>query len=145
MSPLHLELKQALQRELFLVRELLSSLHQEELSLILKDMGTYRRLIQSRIEMQDRLVHLKEMKEITTKQLHTILDKPQESLDLEQILPDNDPIRWEILSLRDQLALLTDRMSRQQMRNQYLIDHPETVPITRPKRQAVITTYQIKQ
>ncbi len=152
---LHLELKQALQRELSLVREVLANLHQEELSLIFQDMGTYRQLIQSRLEMQDRLVHLKTVQDATTQQLFAILQEKKENLDLEQILPDNEPIRWEILSLRDQLATLMDKMNRQQMRNQHLADHPEHLlsvqhhtqlqnPSLRPKRQAVITTYQVK-
>lgn len=153
---LHIELKQTFQREISLTRELLSNLHQTELSLIFQDPGTYKQLSQYCLEMLDQLNSLKKLRNKTTSALGHLFCLSQEPLDLERLLPDNEPIRWEILHLRDQLATLTDKMNQQQLRNQHLTDHPEYLlslqqhnkvleAKKRPKRPALMTTYQIKK
>lgn len=155
MSPLlserlHLELKLILEKELFLVREMLGNLHQEELSLIFQDTHTYQQLAHIRLEMQDRLTNLQNQREMTTEKLRETLQKPKEPLDLRGLLSDTAINRWEILNIHDQLTTLTDRMARQQLRNQHLIEHPEhlltlrhqTLPVKKSKRQAVITLWK---
>lgn len=152
---LQTELKQTLQRELFLTRELLANLHQTELSLIFQDSGTYQQLAHYRLEMLDQLNSLKTLRDKTTHALNHLFCKNAETLDLEHLLPDNEPIRWEILNLRDQLTTLNDKMNQQQLRNQHLTDHPEHLlslqrhnkmleAHKRPKR-PTLTTYQIKK
>ncbi|MBS0605814.1 MAG: hypothetical protein KF898_01820 [Parachlamydiales bacterium] len=153
---LHEELRTTLQKEIFLMRELLANLHQEELSLMLQDHGTYRQLISQRSDMVEKLSHLRVFRTKTTQQIFALLGKKTSSSDYEQIFPDTEEISCEILNLRDQLMALTEKMNRQQTRNQHLTEHPEYLlslhhqekarqEQIRPKRKPIVATYHIKK
>lgn len=153
---LHEELKTTMQKEISLMRELLANLHQEELSLMLQDHGTYRLLMNQRSDMVEKLGHLRVFRTKTTEQIFDMLGKKVTSADFEQILPDTEEISCEILNLRDQLMALTEKMNRQQSRNQHLTEHPEYLlslhhqekarqEQIRAKRKPIVATYHIKK
>jgi hypothetical protein len=138
------------------MRELLANLHQEELSLMLQDHGTYRQLMSQRSDMVEKLSHLRVFRTKTTQQIFAMLGKKAVSTDYEQIFPDTEEISCEILNLRDQLMALTEKMNRQQTRNQHLTEHPEYLlslhhqekarqEQIRPKRKPIVATYHIKK
>ena len=153
---LHEELKNAMQQEISLMRELLANLHQEELSLMLQDQGTHQQLVLQRTCMIEKLGHLRLCRNQTTEQIFELVGKQKTCSDFEQILPDTDETSCEILSLRDQLMALTEKMNRQQSRNQHLNEHPEYLlslqhqekarqEQLRAKRKPTVATYQIKK
>lgn len=153
---LHEELKAALQQEISLMRELLTNLHQEELSLMLQDQGTQQQLILERGCMVEKLGLLRLSRNQKTEQIFELVGQQKTSSDFEQILPHTDVASCEILSLRDQLMALTEKMNRQQSRNQHLTEHPEYLlslqhqekarqEQTRAKRKPTVATYQIKK
>ncbi len=153
---LHDELKMTLQKEISLMRELLANLHQEELSLMLQDQGTYKLLINQKSDMVEKLGHLRVFRTKTTQQIFEMLGKKAIGSDFEQILPDSEEISCEILNLRDQLMALTEKMNRQQSRNQHLTEHPEHLlslhhqekarqEQIRGKRKPMVATYHIKK
>lgn len=154
-NALHVELKTTMQKEISLMRELLANLHQEELSQMLQDSGTYNQLMAQRFDMIERLSSLRILRNETTKQILCILEIEKKPAAVEQILPDNEEISCEILNLRDQLMALTEKMNRQQSRNQHLNAHPEYLHSLhrqaeaqsqiRAKRKPIVATYQIKK
>ncbi len=153
-NKLHVELKNTMQKEISLMRELLANLQQEELSQMLQDQGTYNQLMGQRFDMIERLGSLRIIRNEATKQIMLILEKEKKTSEIEQILPDNEEISCEILSLRDQLMALTEKMNRQQSRNQHLNAHPEylhslhrqaEVQQVRAKKKAMVATYHIKK
>lgn len=140
-NTLNEQLKETLQKEVNIMRELLANMHQEELSRLLNDQGSLQQLLQQRSVIVDRLGSLRKNRLDTSDRIEKITDKDQ---------PVDDEMSTEILSLRDQLFALTEQMNRQQSQNQYLIEHPEHIQtlaeqtLPRPKRKASVATYQIK-
>jgi hypothetical protein len=153
---LHDELKIALQKEIALMRELLANLHQEELSMMLQDQGTHQQLILERSCMVEKLSLLRSTRHQATEKIFQFVGAKNTSSDFDQILPHTDETSCEILSLRDQLMALTEKMNRQQSRNHHLTEHPEYLlslqhqerarqEQLRPKRKPTVATYQIKK
>lgn len=147
---LHTELKQALQKEVHIMRELLANMHQEEVSLLVNDKGSLYELLQQRSIIIERLGSVRLMRMETTEKIEKIVARETTPLP-EHILPFEEEISTEILSLRDQLMALTEQMNRQQTHNQYLNEHPEHIQALQPqtapraKRKASVATYQIKK
>lgn len=145
---LHNNLRDGLQNEIRLTRELLSNMHQEEVSLILRDTGSVNQILQMRSEMLEKLSHLRLQREKTTEKIAKIAGDPTEIMrsSIEEICS-------EILCLSDQLVALTERMNRQQTQNIYLTEHgsnyyhPQTQAASdsRPKRKASVATYHLKK
>ena len=153
---LHLELKTTMQKEISLLRELLANLHQEELSLMFQDQGTCNQLLEQRVGMLEHLSHIRLLQDQTKSKLFSMVGISSLNPDLNQILPDNEAISCEILSLKEQLLALHEKMNRQQFRNQHLIEHPEHLLSlhrqaealkvqTQQKRKMMVATYQIKK
>ncbi|MBS0620373.1 MAG: hypothetical protein JSS61_02820 [Verrucomicrobia bacterium] len=123
-------LREGLIKEIYLTREMLSNMHQEELSLILHDRGTLHQVLGERAYLIERLSSLRLERERMTAKIH------EESLSA------------EILSLTEQLRALNDRIHRQQTLNQNIAECPEryaqrAVEINRPKRKASVATFQL--
>jgi flagellar biosynthesis/type III secretory pathway chaperone len=150
---LHCALRDVLQQEIHLTRELLSNMHQEEVSLMLKDSGSLNLILQQRSTLLERLGTLRLYRFETTEKIEKIAGVPDKKPSLDEVLPPNEEISTEILSLSDQLMALTERMSRQSNQNQRLteygdhIPYPQTSPMSdsRPQKKASIATYQIKK
>jgi hypothetical protein len=147
---LHEQLKEALQKEVHIMRELLANMHQEELSLLLNDQGSLNELLEQRSRIIERLSTLRLSRIAATEKIEKIISK-ENTPTTERILPPDEDTSTEILSLRDQLMALTEQMNRQQSQNQYLTEHPDHTRIAprespqRAKRKASVATYQIKK
>ncbi len=150
---LHVSLRDDLQKEIYLTRELLSNMHQEEVSLMLQDTGGLEQILQQRSQMLEKLSSLRLRRQETTAKIEKIISANHKPSSLDDILPLSEEISTEILSLSDQLMALNERMNRQQSQNQRLAEHPDHShypPLqpslqTRPKRKASVATYQIKK
>jgi hypothetical protein len=150
---LHTTLKEALQKEVHLMRELLSNLHQEELSLMFHDDGSLNHILQQRSQIVDRLSTLRLHRIKTTEEIEKMVSSSPQAPSVDQLLPPHEDSSSEILSLRDQLMSLTERMNKQNSLNVHLAEHPERfIPPrlqaeekAREKRKASIATYQIKK
>ena len=151
---LHCSLRDDLQKEIHLTRELLTNMRQEEVSLMLHDTGSLNLILQQRSQMLEKLSFLRVHRQETTQQIEKIVAIKSESPTLDQILPPSEEISSEILSLSDQLTALHEKMNRQQSQNQRLAEHPdhhhyprplEQSQEARPKRKASIATYQTKK
>lgn len=150
---LHGSLRDNLEREIRLTRELLSNMHQEEVSLMLHDQGTLNQVLQQRYFMLEKLSFLRLERVETTRKIEKIAAKGNKLPTLEEILPPGEEISTEILSLSDQLMALTERMNRQHTQNQRLASQKEgirPVPMqasqdARPKRKASVATINIKR
>ncbi len=148
---LHSDLRDVLQNEIRLTRELLSNMHQEEISLMLQDTGTMNQILQQRSEMLEGLSSLRLQRLQTTERIEKIVGHKDPSL--EKILPPYEEITSEILSLSDQLMALTERINRQQTHNQHIAEHGDhhgypplqVAPESRPKRKAAVATYHLKK
>lgn len=147
---LHIALKETLQKEISIMRELLSNMHQEEVFLLVNDQGSLNELLEQRSIIIEKLGFLRSYRLETTQKIEKIVSKEKKPTP-ESMLPLEEEISTEILSLRDQLMALTEHMNRQQAQNQYLTKHPEYArsaslqAVPKPKRKASIATYQIKK
>ena len=140
LNALHTDLKDGLEHEIRLTRELLANMRQEEISLMLHDSGTLNQVLQVRSELVEKLSALRVRRLETTAKM-------------EKIAAPLDTLPPEILSLSDQLTALNERMNRQQSQNQRISeagDHSffpalSKEPEMRPKRKASVATYNPKQ
>ena len=130
-TTLHHELQEEMQREVYLMRELLSNMHQEEISLMLNDQGSLQQILHQRSFLLEKLSSLRLNKLETLKQI------------------ERSNIPLEIDSLGEQLTCLTEKVHRQTNTNQRLITHPEhyyhLAQEQRPKKKLAIATLQIKK
>lgn len=156
------QLKISMQKEISMMRELLANMHQEELSLLMNDRGSWNNVMQQRSQLIERLSYLRVERLEATKKIEDMVcakDKAKE-ITLEEILPADDENSCEILSLRDQLFALMEKMNFQQCRNE-LLNHqaehladlppqygsPNPLPSSapNPKKKASIATYNFKR
>jgi flagellar biosynthesis/type III secretory pathway chaperone len=148
---LHDALRDNLQKEIHLTRELLSNMHQEEVSLMLHDTGGLQFVMQQRSYLLEKLSHLRLCRIEVTEKIEKMASMTHTPPSLDEILPPNEEISTEILSLSDQLMALNERMNRQQGQNQRLMQYPDYLRYpqpaveTRSKKKASIATYQIKR
>jgi uncharacterized protein with von Willebrand factor type A (vWA) domain len=150
---LHGELKNGLAEEIRMTRELLSNMHQEEVSLMLHDAGSLNQVLQVRSLILEKLSSLRLMRQTITEKIQKIASIKHENPSLEEMLPPNEEISSEILSLSDQLMALTERMNRMHAQNQRLEasgDHPpyplpQTEAQSRPKKKASVATFHLKK
>ena len=150
---LHNTLLQDLQNEVRLTRELLSNMHQEEVSLMLHDMGSLNQVLIQRSNMLEKLSFLRSERHLTTQKIERIASVQNPHPSLDHILPPHEETSAEILSLSDQLFALTERLNRQHSHNQRLGEHPEhhryaPIPAAqeqRAKRKASVATYNLKR
>ena len=119
----HNSLMLSMQKEVTLLRDLLTNLHQEELSLLMHDRPTWNRIIEERANIVKNLDPCRQARMEATKKLSEGM-KPTET-PLEELLPSQDENSCEVLLLRDQISALTERMNRQSNRNQILFAQVE--------------------
>lgn len=150
---LHDTLREDLQKEIHLTRELLSNMHQEEVSLMLHDTGSLNLVLQQRSLVLEKLSSLRLHRLEVTGKIEKIAGQVRENPSLDEILPPHEEISTEILSLSDQLVALTERMNRQHHQNQRLAEYGDRAPYPllqaaaepRAKKKASVATYQIKK
>lgn len=147
-NALHTLLRDDLQKEIHLTRELLSNMRQEEVSLILRDTGNLNAILQQRSLMLEKLSAIRLRRQETTAQIEKIASVGHKNPSLDQILPPNEEITTEILSFIDQLGTLNEKMNLQQTQNHRISEHPPAMkPAEQPqaKRKASVATYEIKE
>ena len=148
---LHDTLRDGLEKEIRLTRELLSNLHQEEVSLMLHDTGSLNQVLQMRYPMLESLSSLRLHRRRTTEEIEKIVAMNNKQPSLEEVLPPNELITTEILSLTDQLMALNERLNRQHIHNQRLNENADHLsyprlqlePQSRPKKKASVTTMNL--
>lgn len=118
----HDNLKDSMQKEIRVMREILANMHQEEMSLVRHDTFAWNQIMQDRFSMIQKLSTFREERLLATHKLEVLA---QQQLDgkkatIEQILPPHQEESCEILLLLDQILALTERMNRQQSRNETL-------------------------
>lgn len=150
---LHDTLRDGLEKEIRITRELLSNMCQEEISLMLHDTGSLNQILQMRSQMLETLSSLRQNRFKTTQEIEKIASRKTKHPSLEEILPPNEEISTEILSLSDQLMALTEKVNRQYTQNQRLSEHGDhsaypplqAIAQNRPKRKASVATFHLKK
>ena len=89
---LHDALRDVLQKEIHLTRELLSNMHQEEVSLMLHDGGSLNLIMQQRSYLLEKLSYLRLYRIETTQKIEKIVGKAHQQPSLDEILPPNEEI-----------------------------------------------------
>lgn len=133
-SQLHEDIKTNLQKEVYLMRELLANLRQEVL-----DKKHSAQVLQQRQLLLERLNQARELRQIATQKLELLIDPTNRSLKLEEIMPPDDEQTTEVLSLSDQLGALTKKMSQQNRDNQSTLKPRLLKPKTSRKKTVIAT------
>lgn len=134
-SLLHDEIRINLQKEVYLMRELLANLHQEVL-----DKEHSIQIIQQRQSLLERLNQAHELRLVATQKLETLIDPSNKDLKLEEIMPLDDEQTPEVLSLNDQLGALTKKMNQQNIDNKSNLKQKHSLkPKTSRKKTAIAT------
>lgn len=146
----HKILNQALAKEVHLMREVLSNLHQEELALLEKNQSKWKKVMRSRSDLvldlgKQRMDRMKATVELT--KCCIILNR-------EEMLPHDEESSCEILSKLDQIFALLDRTNLQNCRNAALFDEqkeqknhslqcPFPHPLHKTRKKTRVATYPI--
>lgn len=138
-NPLHEEIKVHLQKEVHLMRELLSNLHQEVL-----DKEQSIQILEQRQSLLKRLNQSKEQKLSAIQKLEVLIDPNNKDLKLEQILPLGNEQTAEILSLNDQLGALTKKMNQHNIDSRNAIKQGRRLVRTKPLKKKTATLIQEK-
>lgn len=114
------ELKDSMQKEIRLMREVLSNLFQEETSLLEHNQNSWNYLMQDRFSMTEKLKCFRCDRELAIEKLKSLSPINEKSLPIFEFLLSNDEDICEITLLLDQLIALTDKINEQNARNQNL-------------------------
>lgn len=134
----HTYLQAVMKKELESLQKILSNINLEE-QFILQKEGRYWNTL-----MEERDLLKKELNRIHRDRLDAIekigfLAHYTTPVELEALLPPQDINSWEILSLRDQMLTLHDRISLQSSRNEMLA-HVVQSPLPQKKAKTVLAT-----
>lgn len=136
-TPTHAQLQMIMRREISTLRELIDNLQQEECMILKKETIDRTQLIYQRQILVQQLSDLKQRRFSTIESLQT--QTHQKDSPLEKLLPLKNESSWEILSLRDQILALIDRMSLQSSRNEMLTHLAHHQPKNPPKKVEIAT------
>lgn len=114
----HDYLQLVMKRELETLRQLLDNLHLEEQFILKGEKKYWFSMLEERTHLKKQLDLLHQDKHYVTKKLETLTQ--QANAALESLLPAQDTNSWEILSMRDQMHTLLERMNLQKSRNEML-------------------------
>jgi len=139
-TPHHTELQNLMKKEIDTMRELLGNLRQEEMLIIQKEMTYWPQLMEERGRLIHQLSHLRQNRISTTETLES-LTHSHTNVPLEELLPPDNENSWELLTMRDQMFALLDRMNLQCSRNEMLtqLAHHQTAPQLQPEKKAKIS------
>jgi hypothetical protein len=153
----HDALRIVMQNEIRLMRELLANMHEEELVLLLNDNPGWTQVVQKRVSMLQSLKHLRGQREVTTKNIEGLVfsQGKKQIIGVSDLLPSEEEITCEILSLSDQLVALMEKINYQNTRNEMLFlrtphnahlpdpSTPMADPMLQPaKRKSSVATYK---
>ena len=105
------DLKQSMNKEIDLMREILFNMYQEEILLLQQDKESWKKLMQSRFYLIESIKVFRD-------------DRTQIAQKLVK-LSDEEFISCEIALLLDQLMALSQKINSQNVRNQMLLENPE--------------------
>lgn len=120
----HDYLQQVMKRELETMRQILDNMHLEEQFILRKDKQYWSSMMEERSHLIEELNQIRASRVIITEKLE--LQAKRQDVPLEELLPVQNTNSWEILSLRDQMATLVDRMNLQTSRNEMLLQLEQT-------------------
>jgi hypothetical protein len=127
-------LQLSLKQEIVAMREMLSNMHQEELSLLAKDRKAWTLVMMQRANLLARLSEVRTERLAATQRLESIKKR---------LSPSFKDENCEIISMRDQLTALVEKMNQQNLRIQSLEDHDGRVSSIYPpidqKTQTTVT------
>ena len=128
----HDYLQLVMKRELETMRQLLDNLHLEEQFIVRGEKKYWSSMMEERAHLKKQLQTLHKDKHYVTKKLESLTE--QSNAMLESLLPPQDTNSWEILSMRDQMHTLLERMNLQKSRNEMLVNLiPKQVPTGKKK------------
>jgi len=109
-------LKQSMEKEIKLMREILSNMIQEELSLHNQNKPLWEELMQSRFHLIEQVKIFRQDRMDATSKLLSLSDEKT----FEKILSDGEEIACEVVFLLDQLISLSEKINTQNTRTQTL-------------------------
>ncbi len=137
-TEIHDRLQVVMKRELETIRQLLANMNLEEQFILKKEEQYKKAMMEERASLIKQLEDLRKDKQKAMEKLEAIaqLSNPQ----LEQLLPPQDFNSWEVLSLRDQIIILLDRINLQSSRNEmlvYLVREPDMTHLAPQKKSKI--------
>lgn len=127
----HIELNTSLEREIHLMREILASLHQEELALLESDFRRFDQIMSERSDFVMKIGKQRQERMDSTACLTKIAVQQQRV----EILPAEEASSCDVLTKLDQLIALSERINLQNCRNDALFDqakHKQALPLECP-------------
>lgn len=115
----HDYLQQVMKRELETMRQLLDNMNLEEQFILRKEKKYWSSMMEERTHLIEELSSIRQDRLVVTEKLEKLTDHSHAPL--EELLPEQDTNSWEVLSLRDQMVTLLDRMNLQTSRNEMLL------------------------
>ena len=131
--------QEEMQKEVYLMRELLSNMHQEEVSLMLQDKRCFQEILDTRSTLLEKLGRVRRDKQGLLHALEKSSPYLSHSI--------------EILSLYDQISTLSEKIHRQFFTNRHLTKHPDHSLMQseylhekrKPSQKTKVITLQIKR
>ena len=133
----HTYLQAVMRKELETMQKILSNISLEEQFMLQKENRYWNTLKEERARLKEELVKIHRDRVSIIEKIEFLARQPQ--VDLEALLPPQDVNSWEILSLRDQMLTLADRISLQASRNEMLL-HVVQAPKPQRKARATLTS-----
>ncbi|MBP7075138.1 MAG: hypothetical protein KBA81_07130 [Rhabdochlamydiaceae bacterium] len=118
-TEIHDNLQLVMKRELETMRQLLDNMNLEEQFILRKEKKYWGSMMEERAHLIDQLSEIRQSKLIITEKLESITQRS--NAPLEELLPEAHTNSWEVLSLRDQMVTLLERMNLQTSRNEMLM------------------------
>ncbi|MGH2611844.1 MAG: hypothetical protein ACRDFB_02205 [Rhabdochlamydiaceae bacterium] len=120
----HDYLQLVMKKELETMRQLLDNMNLEEQFILRKEKQYWSSMMEERTHLIKQLNTIRQDRLVVTEKLETLTQHT--NVPLEKLLPEQDTNSWEILSLRDQMVTLLDRMNLQTSRNEMLLHLAQT-------------------
>ena len=114
-------LKKSMEKEIDLMREILSNMMQEEVSLQGQDKPSWEALMQTRFQLIEQVKAFRQDRMNATSKLLTLSDEKT----FEKILLGDEDIACEVVFLLDQLIALSEKINTQNIRNQKLSENSQ--------------------
>ncbi len=140
-TKIHDDLQLVMKRELEAMRQLLDNMNLEEQFILRKEKKYWSSMMEERTHLLEELSAIRQDRTIATEKLEALTRHA--NAPLEELLPQQDTNSWEILSLRDQMVTLLDRMTLQTSRNEMLLQlaqAPVLAPAPQSKKKIAIAT-----
>src|SRR5690348_3396632 len=96
-NKLHIDLRDSLQNEVRLTRELLANMHREEVSRLLGDQGMLNQILTEQSHLVERLGKLRLDRQEMTGTLETMVTDAKKAVSVDALLPPTEETTLEIL------------------------------------------------